>query len=378
MKKTSVYQDNNLNTTIIVFILSSLMIGFSVYLTQHYFELKFPTGLSGKSLCNLNQFFNCDKTTLSAFGNIMGIPIAIFGILIGILKMGGLVFKNENYERTMYFTLLVNFLGCIALFSYSLFILKGLCPFCTLYYIVSGATLFLFYKKSSSFKPAMTYLLIFGVIALATGAATKMNIDEKSKAQAGISASLITQYYSLPNLGDPAIASEFKIATAVNAPIKMVIFSDFECPACKALSELVPQITARYEGKIDIQYFYYPLDNSCNPAMERPLHQYACKAAYIATCMPANTFGKTHDDLFQGQDKFEAGFLDHYIKENKLESCVADQKTKDKVVSIIKASDPFNIRSTPSFLINGVKIEGVLPADQLFAIFDEIVRRSIK
>ncbi len=65
MKRTTVYQDEKFNTTIIIFILSALMIGFSLYLNQHYFDLRFPNGLESKSLCNVNQFFNCDKTTLS-------------------------------------------------------------------------------------------------------------------------------------------------------------------------------------------------------------------------------------------------------------------------------------------------------------------------
>ncbi len=378
MEHKSVYHDTKLNTTLILIVLSALMIGFSVYLTQHYFDLRFPTGLEGKSICNLNQFFNCDKTTLSAVSNIAGIPISVFGIIIGILTMLGLIIKNEDYERTIYFTLVVNFAGCLLLFSYSLFVLKGLCPFCTLYYIASGLALLLFYNKSKTSKPALSYLGFFAVVVLAISGLTKMNVDSKVKAQSEVAVDLIKQYYSLPDLGSPKISSEYKIASAANAPIRMVIFSDFECPACKALSEIVPQIASRYEGKIDIQYFYYPLDNSCNPSMERPLHQYACKAAYAASCMPPQDFAKVHDEIFRNQNKFEAGYVDQFIKSNKLETCVADPKTKEKVVSLIKAADPFNIRSTPSYLINGVKIEGVLPVDQMFAIMDEILKRSGK
>jgi protein-disulfide isomerase/uncharacterized membrane protein len=376
--QSTVYKDSNLNSTIIIFFLSSLMIGFSIYLTQHYFALKFPTGLEGKSLCNINGFFNCDKTTLSSVSNILSIPISIFGILIGLFTMAGLLIKNENYERTIYFTLVVNFVGCVLLFIYSLLILKGLCPFCTLYYIVSGITLFYFYKKSPTLNPSLSYLAGLAVIVLAISGATKMNIDSKAQLQNDVATDLIKQFYSLPDLGSPKNPSEFKIASAENAPIKMVIFSDFECPSCKILSEQVPKIVDRYNGKIDIQYFYYPLDMNCNPSMERALHQYACKAAYAATCMPVQDFTKVHDEIFMNQEKFEVGFVDQYIKTNKLEACVANPATKEKVVAIIKESNPFNIRSTPSFLINGRKIEGALPDDQLFAIMDEILKRSVK
>lgn len=377
MTKKSVYENSSMNTTILLFVLSAMMIGFSIYLTGHYFQLKFPTGLESGSLCNLNSYFNCDKTTLSAASNIMGVPISIFGIIIGGLVMLGLFIKNENFEKTVYFTLMVNMLGCVALFLYSLISLGGLCPFCTLYYIVSGITLWVFYKKSDAWMPHFPMLAGFLIIVLVAGFLTKMNVDKKTANMNAVAIDLIKQYYALPNLGAPTPASEYKIATAENAPIQMQIFSDFECPACKALSELMPQLLLRYGGKINIQYFFYPLDHNCNPGMERPLHQQACRAAYFSTCMPAEKFGTIHDEIFHNQENL-ASYLDSAIKKNGVEKCVADPATKAKVVGLINAATPFNIRSTPSFLLNGVKIEGVLPADQLFAIMDEILKRANK
>ena len=373
--KKSVYEESSINTTIAVFLLSALMIGFSIYLTSHYFALKFPTGLESGSLCNLNSFFNCDKTTLSPASNIGGVPISIFGIIVGLFVMAGMLIKNENYEKTVYSLLILNFVGCVVLFFYSLVILGGLCPFCTLYYIASGLTLFLFYKKSESYLPHFPIFLVFLATTLIAAFVTRMSVNSKLQVSTAVVNDLIKQYYSLPNLGEPAVKSEFKIASAENAPIQMVIFSDFECPACRALSDLMPQILLRYGGKVNIQYFFYPLDNNCNPSMERPMHQYACKAAYVAVCSPVENFGVLHDEIFHNQEKI-ADYLSDVIKSKKLETCVADPKTKEKVQSLIAAAAPFNIRSTPSFLLNGVKIEGVLPSDQLFAIMDEILKRS--
>ncbi len=375
MKQKSIYQDSSMNMTILLFLVSSFMIGLSIYLTDHYFGVKFPTGVNAGSLCNLSSIFNCDAATHSAASNIAGVPISVFGIIVGLLVMIGIFFKNENYEKSLYFLLIVNFLGCIALFFFSLISLGSLCPFCTLYYILSGLVLFFFWKRSHSYIPHAGSLVGMGVLFAIAIFITKMNVDSKIANQSAVSNDLIKQYYALPNLGEPKPASEFKVATAANAPIKMHIFSDFECPACKALSEIMPQLLSRYGGKIDIQYYYYPLDNACNPNMDRPLHNYACKAAYVASCMPLADFGKVHDDIFHNQEKI-SDHLDEVIKANKLESCVADAKTKEKVVALINAATPFNISSTPTFLLNGVKIEGVLPPDQLFAIMDEIVKRS--
>lgn len=375
MKQKSIYQESSMNMTILMFVLSAIMITLSVYLTDHYFKVKFPTGIDAGSICNISSIFNCDKATHSAASNIAGIPISVFGIIIGFLVMMGIFIKNLNFEKTLYFLLILNFVGCVALFFYSLIALGSLCPFCTLYYIVSGIVLFFFYKQSETYIPHPVSLVVVAVIFTGVALLTKMNVDGKLKDQSTVATSLIQQYYALPNLGAPTPASEFKVASAENAPIKMHIFSDFECPACKALSAVMPQLLARYGGKIDIQYYYYPLDNQCNPNMDRPLHQYACKAAYVATCMPLANFGTVHDDIFHNQDRL-GDYLDEVIKNNKLEACVADAKTKEKVTSLINAATPFNISSTPTFLLNGVKIEGVLPPDQMIAIMDEIVKRA--
>ena len=166
MKQKSIYQDASVNATIALIILSALMIGFSIYLTQHYFDIKFPTGLEGKSLCNINSFFNCSKTTFSQISNIAGVPIALYGAIIGFLALAGMVIKTEEFERTIFFTLLANAIGCFALFMYSLVILHGLCPFCSLYYITSGLLLFVFFKNSENYKPHLGYLATFAVIVI--------------------------------------------------------------------------------------------------------------------------------------------------------------------------------------------------------------------
>lgn len=377
MKNRSIYNDTSMNITIVLFLLGTAMIGLSLYLTQHYMEFKFPTGLESKSLCNFGSFFNCDKTTMSLASNILGVPIALFGAIVGGLVFLGIFIKNEDYERSIYFTLIVNFVGCMSLFFYSLFSLGGLCPFCTLYYIVSGITLWLFYKYSENFRPSFKFLGIFFLIVAAAFFAMKANVDSKLNQNKAIASDLIKQYDALPNLGSPNTPSGHKIVSAPVGPLKMVIFSDFECPACRALSEILPQIILRYGGLIDIEYYFYPLDNNCNPNMKQPMHQEACRAAYFASCLPNENFGNLHDEIFKNQEQL-GEYLKREITKRNLQACIDDPKTKEKVVAIINQATPFNIRSTPSFLLNGVKIEGVLPPEQLFSIMDELVSRYNK
>ena len=94
---------------VIYVLLSLAMVGVSIYLTSHYYEVHFPTGL-GKtsSLCDINQFWSCDKTTLSALGSIFYVPTSFFGLIIGLIGIFGAIFSSDEVERTNKFLIYLN------------------------------------------------------------------------------------------------------------------------------------------------------------------------------------------------------------------------------------------------------------------------------
>ena len=133
----SLFRGSSVSIHALLMLLAASMIGVSIYLTNHYFAVKFPTGLAGSAtLCDINSFFNCDTATNSPLSNIAGVPISVFGMLMGIFTFMGFVFKTDEMEGTIYQVLLLNLVGCVVLFLYSLIALGSLCPFCTLYYIL--------------------------------------------------------------------------------------------------------------------------------------------------------------------------------------------------------------------------------------------------
>ncbi|MBT5095735.1 MAG: thioredoxin domain-containing protein, partial [Halobacteriovoraceae bacterium] len=311
-----------------------LMLGFSIYLTNHYFEIKFPTGLTGGSLCNINDFFNCDKTTLSPFSNILGVPIALFGALIGAFVLLGYLFNNLAIEGTNHFILIVNAVGCLILFLYSLIALGGLCPFCSLYYVFSWAALAVYWKFSETRTPNLKVLLCYGLVFILAYAATKSNVNQKFSKKAQYSESLVKQYNGLQQLGHPKTRSGYNLAVASvafdQAPIRITKFSDFQCPGCKMFSEVLHKLAKKYEGKIAIEYMFYPLDNNCNESMKSALHQHACQAAYLATCLPAK-FPEVHDRLFEKQNDLSSTWIEDYAKKEGVLDCYKSEATMNSV-----------------------------------------------
>lgn len=76
---------------------------------------------------------------------------------------------------------------------------------------------------------------------------------------------------------------------AGNAKIKIVEFTDFECPFCERAFPTIEALMKKYEGKISLEYKSFPL----------PFHPLAQKAAEAALC--ANDQGKfweMHDRMF--------------------------------------------------------------------------------
>ena len=376
---SSVYQSSKTNVHVLIILCSVLIIGVTAYLTNNYFAVHFPDGMSSSSACDINSFLNCDAATLSPLSNIFGVPISFFGLLIGIFALFGYLFNSPNYEGTLYGILTLNLAGCIILFFYSLISLGTLCPFCTLYYIFSGLLWFVFHKNVSTKAPHPAHLSVIGLIFIATSSGIYAYVDSKSSGSEKLAKSLISQYDNLEDLGHPENPSNYRLSSATKdfegAPLHISKFSDFQCPGCKVMSDQLHKIERTYPGKVNIQYFFYPLDTECNPNMQRPLHNLACKAAYLSTCLPEK-FPEIHDKIFANQQDLSSKWLKNQAKEYGVLECMNSEQTKKKVVTMIEQAQKFNIQSTPSILLNGKKIEGVLPFNQMRILLDELLERS--
>lgn len=367
-----------LTTRNFIFIFLSLgMIAVSIYLTSHFYEVLYPTKLGGDSLCNLSSFFNCDAATYSKVSNIAGIPISYFGIIVGLLFLFSSLMPSEALEKTASAVSKYNFIGCVALFIFSLIALGSLCPFCTVYYVLSGACAFLFWKYGSrSWSPDVKVAAGWAVVLL-VGAGFMWNTTKgKQDFTAKMSASVVSQFRSLPSLGELDVESPYKIHLATekfsDSPIRITVFSDFQCPFCKTVSEQLPELVRRYKDKVSIQYVFYPLDAKCNSNVKGRFHEHACDAAQLAAC-DEKKFLEVHDEIFANQDKLPSGALNDIAKKHNLTGCFENADIKNKVISAINSGTKFNIKSTPTIIVNGKKIEGTIPNTQFFAIFEDIL-----
>lgn len=77
-----------------------------------------------------------------------------------------------------------------------------------------------------------------------------------------------------------------------DAPVKIVEFSDFQCPYCEKVYPTIKALEAKYGSKISLEYRQYPLS----------FHPNAQKAAEASECAgEQGKFWEMHDAMFEAQ-----------------------------------------------------------------------------
>jgi protein-disulfide isomerase len=152
-----------------------------------------------------------------------------------------------------------------------------------------------------------------------------------------------------------------------NAPLQVVIFSDFQCPFCKRVEPQLSQLEKEYSGKVHMVWKNYPL----------PFHNNAEPAAEAA--MAAGEQGKfweMHDKLFENNTALDRANLEKYAQDlglnmAKFKADLDAQKYKDQIQSDTKEGQAVGVNGTPAVFINGRKINGAYPWETFKKIADD-------
>jgi uncharacterized membrane protein len=66
-----------------------------------------------------------------------------------------------------------------------------------------------------------------------------------------------------------------------DARLELVVFSDFQCPACQRFAQAIAT-AAEHHPELAVVFKHYPLSSQCNPRVRRDLHPLSCGAAQAA------------------------------------------------------------------------------------------------
>lgn len=141
-----------------------------------------------------------------------------------------------------------------------------------------------------------------------------------------------------------------------NAPVTVVMFTDFQCPACAGVHPVLKRVLAGYTDKIRFVVRDFPLIN---------LHENAFQAALAANA--ANAQGKFFEYievLYKNQNALDAASLKKYAVEaglNQKQFALDLSQTKfaDEVKKDMTDGKTYGISGTPTIFVNGVKVRSL-------------------
>lgn len=158
----------------------------------------------------------------------------------------------------------------------------------------------------------------------------------------------------------PQISTVYsKIKGDAKADFRVVDFFDFQCPSCASTAILISQYMEKYPGRIQVEAKYYPLTG----------HQHSMIAAKFADCArQQGKFWEMHDEIMVHQpewrekDRVQDDFY-HFastvgLDKTALSSCIADPITEQIILKDKSEGQMYQVRSTPSFFVNGKFIAG--------------------
>lgn len=149
--------------------------------------------------------------------------------------------------------------------------------------------------------------------------------------------------------------------TPINGPLSasftLVEFSDFQCPACAAFAPSVKQLISTYPDDLRVAYRHFPL----------PQHENARMAAEAAQAAHAqNAFWEYHDKLFENQENLSKDDLVRYAQEigldaERIKTSLDTEEYANVVQADVSSGQNFNVNSTPTFFLNGRKVNITSP-----------------
>jgi protein-disulfide isomerase len=157
------------------------------------------------------------------------------------------------------------------------------------------------------------------------------------------------QMKDAPSLGDP------------KAVVTLVEYSDFECPVCRNLHDVLRDILPKYPGKVRVIFKDFPLEQ---------LHPWARTAAIAGRCayqQDPKAFWKIYDLIYDNQEIISATnawtkMMDYAsqsgLDADTFKACMASPEAGEAVNASRTNGQLLDVNSTPTVFVNGRRMVG--------------------
>jgi predicted DsbA family dithiol-disulfide isomerase len=169
--------------------------------------------------------------------------------------------------------------------------------------------------------------------------------------------------YPIRSLGGDAVIG------AIDAPVTIVEFSDFQCPYCAQSQAVLHELEEHYGDSIRIVFKHLPLD----------IHPEARLAAEASLCArEQGRFRELHDWLFENPRRIQVATMKEVapslgLDAGELETCVLGHRYSDEVAEQMGQAEELGVNSTPTFFVNGRKM-----SERSYEAFSRLIDEELK
>ena len=382
----------------------------STYLAVlHYGLIMGDLSLGG--VCGGGTWGDCNSVVASRYGKLLGLPVSIWGmwyyIVAGTFSLGILLLRREDTRP--FVRALLWLTGAALVFDVYLGWamwqrVERLCPLCAVTYGINvlillvavhcrrklsdvpGRLWALLPSMSILVRPAdsvyyrealKVFLLGMGggacLLVLAISFLVSRSVLEAEKDE------LANLLEYLPNVrpfyvetaGQPSRGPD-------DAPLTLVVFSDFLCEQCKLAHDYVDIVAANHRDSMRVAYLNYPVDTECNEYARKEMHPGACTLARAGECAHRQgMFWEFHDTVFAEPGVAKPEQVTDYATRSgldveKFEACLVDGQTGEAVRTDIALAHSVGVTATPTGYINGRPVIGALKPWMLEAAIEAI------
>ena len=161
--------------------------------------------------------------------------------------------------------------------------------------------------------------------------------------------------------------------------VTLIEYADFQCPACASYYPILKQVEAEYSDRVNFVFRHFPIIS---------LHPNAFAAARASEAASSQgKFWQMHDRLFETQDAWgrvstnQQSLFEGYAKElnldiNKFKQDYVTGATADRINRDVSSAKQFEITGTPTFVLNGQKIENPNGAADFKKVLDDALKAA--
>ncbi len=385
------------------FALLCALVGLAVSGAAAYVHYRILFDPTYTSFCDVSATISCTQVYSSRFGMVRGVPVAIFGAIwfafAALLSTAWMTARPTVAESVPGYLFASSTLGLavVLYLGYASFVLlKLVCVLCVITYaaviglfVVSGAAtslpmLSLPRRAVQDVKllVATPLALVLALIWAGGSVSTLAFFPRESSVVDGTPAPAPSQ--------DQRSELERFMATAQRIPLTVpsdgakvliVKFADYQCPACGQAFVAYKPILAKYEasnpGAVKVVMKDYPLNADCNSSLRSTLHPSACDAAVAVRLARNHNRGDQLEEFFYThQQEMTPASVRQSAREVGQVTDFDDKyaATLALVKGDIALGQSLKVTQTPTFFINGVKVDGAWAPQ----FFDQAIAFELK